>query len=593
MNLFVVLFAIAIFSTSAVMAAPVSAATIQIPAGSTNTEIQTWIDGANSGDTINFEPGTYDDIKIIINKTLNMIGNGAIINGINEQNTTIFMVTTSGDADASGSSFKGFEFNLLNNNVTIGGKLASTGYAIDLDRVSNIVIENVTSHNGKAAVYNGNAFNVLINNCTFTDNYGFCYGYHIMGGDNLTVINSTISGCADGLSIASSATNVLVENSLLLNNIYSAFWGGGVANITFINNTFDGFYEGLGIEKAANQTYIINNTFINGWGNNTAQKASGDAIYIKNSLAHGPPLSIISDIEIIGNTFQNIIGAAIGVDNQSGQGSFIGSGTGDSIVGINNTVTNVTKGYVVLYSQGQGLNFTMDSSTPQPQPVYANLSISSALNNATIKTGEKTTYTVTVKNTGTGNATNVKVSDILKNTFFSSIKTYASIGSYANGIWNIGSLSAGNTASLVVTATALKAGTTSSQATVTANNNITAKASVIKKTINKDVSLKIVNSISNSNAKVGSFVYLRTNITNSGKDASNIMKFVMVLPSGVKRISTNYQAQFDNSAKHWKVSVPAGKTVTLITKVQVTKTGTKTIKFNNNGKNVTKTFKGY
>jgi len=588
-NLFVVLFAIAIFSTSAVMAAPVSAATIQIPAGSSNTQIQALIDSAQSGDTINFAPGTYNDIKLIINKTLNLVGNGAIINGINESSTNIFTVTTNGDADASGSTLKGFEFNLLNSNVTVSGKLASTGYAINLDRVSNILIENVTSHNGKAAVYNGNAFNVLINNCTFTDDYGFCYGYHIMGGDNLTVTNSTITGCSDGVSIASGATNVNIENSLLLNNIYAAFWGGGVSNITFQNNTINGFYEGLGIEKAANQTYVINNTFINGWGNNSAQKASGDAIYIKNSFAHGP-LSIINDIEIIGNTFQNIIGAAVGVDNQAGQGLFNGNGTGNSIVGVNNTVNNVTKGYVVLYSQGQSLNFTLDSSTPQGQTVFANISASSASDNATLKNGGNTTYTITVKNTGTDNATNVIVTNILNTLFFSSSQVYASLGNYANGIWNIGTLSAGNTASLVVSATAIKAGTTSSQATVTSDTTNPVKANTIQKNINKDVSVNVVNSMSTSNAKVGSYIYLRTNITNTGKDTSSPMKFAMSL-SGLNRVSTNYQAYFDNKTKFWTVSVASGKSVTLITKVKVTSKGTKSVTFYNNNQKVTKTIK--
>ncbi|ADZ10710.1 conserved repeat domain protein [Methanobacterium lacus] len=581
---------LATITVGTVTADPVSAAVIQIPAGANSTTIQALIDGANNNDTINFAPGTYNDIKIIINKTLNFVGNGAIINGVNESSTNIFTVTTNLDADASGSTFKEFEFNLLNSNVTVNGKLASTGYAINLDRVSNILIENVTSHNGKAAVYNGNAFNVLINNCTFTDAYGFCYGYHIMGGDNLTVTNSTISGCADGVSISSSATNVNIKDSLLLNNIYAAFWGGGVSNITFQNNTINGFYEGLGIEKSASQTYVINNTFINGWGNNSAQKASGDAIYIKNSYAHGP-LSMIDDIQIIGNIFENIIGAAVGVDNQAGQGLFVGNGTGNSIVGVNNSVTNVSKGYVVLYSQGQNLNFTLDSSTPQAQPVFANLSISSASNNNTIKTGGSTTYTITVLNTGTGNATHVNVTNILNTLFFSSAQTYASIGNYANGIWNIGSLSAGNTASLVVTATALKSGTTSSQATVTSDTTTPVKAKTIQKTINKDVSVKIINSISTSNAKVGSYVFLRTNVTNSGKDTSDPMTFGMTLPSGVSTVSTNYPVQWNNKTKLWTLSVPSGKSIVLTTKVKVTTKGTKTVTFNNNGKKVTKSFK--
>jgi len=586
LTLFLVVATIAIGTVSA---APVSTNTIQIPAGSSSAQIQALIDGASQYDTINFAPGTYNDIKLTINKPLNFVGNGAIINGLNQSNINIFDVVTNATGDASGSTFKGFEFNLLNNNVTVNNKLTSTGYAINLAGVSNILIENVTSHNGKAAVYNDVAYNVLINNCTFTDDYGYCYGYHVMGGNNLTVNNSVITGCADGVSMATSATNITIENSNLLNNIYAAFWGGGVSNITVQNNMINGFYEGLGIEKAASQTYVINNTFINGWGNNSAQKASGDAIYIKNSYAHGP-LSMIDDIQIIGNIFQNIIGAAVGVDNQAGQGLFIANGTGNSIVGVNNTVKNVSKGYVVLYSQGQCLNFTLDSSTPKPQPIIANLSASNTIDNSAMKNGDKTTYTITVKNTGTGNATNVIVTNILNNHFFSTSQIYTSIGHYANGIWYLGSLSAGNTASLVVKATAIKAGTISSQATVTSDTTSPVKANIIKKTINKDVSVKIVNSMSASKAKVGSYIYLRTNITNYGKDTSNPMKFTMSL-KGLSRVSVNYQAYFDKKTKFWTVPVASGKSVTLVTKVKVTSKGTKSVTFYNNNKKVTKTIK--
>jgi uncharacterized repeat protein (TIGR01451 family) len=593
LTLFLVLATLAIGTVSA---APVTVKTIQIPAGSSNAQIQALIDGGNDGDTINFAPGTYNDINLIINHTLNLVGNGAVINGLNATNKSIFTVTNPGDTDGSGSTFNGFELNLLDNNVTVSpGKLGSTGYAIELKSVSDVVVQNVTSHNGKAAVYNDNAKNILINNCTFTDNYGYCYGFHIMNGNNLTVNNSTITGCADGVSMASAATNITIENSNLLNNINAAFWGGGVSNITIKNNMINGFYEGLGIEKAASQTYVINNTFINGWGNNSAQKASGDAIYIKNSYAHGP-LSVIDDIQIIGNTFKNIIGAAVGVDNQAGQGLFIGNGTGNSIVGVNNTVNNVSKGYVVLYSQGQALNFTLDSSTPQvqpPKPVYGNLTIKGTIGSAAMKTGDKTTYTITVRNIGTSNATNVLVSNILKSSFFSSATTYASLGNYANGIWNIGSLNSGNTASLVVTATAIKSGVTSSQAIATANGNLKATSNVIQKTIQKNVVIGSSNRISASKAKIGSMVSLTTTITNTGKDISNPVTLKMTLPRGAKIVSVNQKATYNNKNHSWTFKIQKGAKMQFTTKVKVTSKGTKTVKFTLNGKTQSKSFKAY
>jgi len=570
----------AIVSAGTALVGPVSAATLNVAAGSTSQQIQDIIDAAAIGDTIVFAPGEYTDIKIKINKTLDLMGNGAIIKGINETDTNIFTITAEGDADGSNSKIEGFEFFLLNNNITSGSKTKSTGYAINLDRVNNVVVNNVTSHDGKAAVYNGNSFNTIIENCTFTDDYMKSYSVHIMGGENITVRNSTISGAMDAISIASGAKNVYVDGNTFLNNDFGAFFGGGISYITFINNIFDGFNEGLAIEKSANLTSVINNTFING---------NGDAIYIKNSDAHGP-WTVITDIEIIGNVFQDIVnGAAIGIDKE---GIFHAGGTGDSIIGTNNTVINVENGYVTLYSSGENLNFTMDSSLETP-PVEANVSISSTVSSAAIKNGDKATYTVTVKNTGNGDATNVKVSDILKSYYFSSYTTYASQGTYSNGNWNIGTLGAGNTASLVLSATAVKSGLASSQAKVTADDNITATSNKIEKTINKNIKLSYSNSLSKTKVKRNSYVYTTTKVKNSGKDKSNTVKVKITLPKGTKIVNVGNAHVYNKNTKTWTFTIPAGKTYTFKAKIKATSRGTKKVVFNVNGKTQAKYFKVY
>jgi uncharacterized repeat protein (TIGR01451 family) len=384
----------------------------------------------------------------------------------------------------------------------------------------------------------------------------------------------------DAISIASGAKNVYVDGNTFLNNDFGAFFGGGISYITFINNIFDGFNEGLAIEKSANLTSVINNTFING---------NGDAIYIKNSDAHGP-WTVITDIEIIGNVFQDIVnGAAIGIDKE---GIFHAGGTGDSIIGRNNTVINVENGYVTLYSSGENLNFTMDSSLETP-PVEANVSISSTVSSAAIKNGDKATYTVTVKNTGNGDATNVKVSDILRSYYFSSYTTYASQGTYSNGNWNIGTLGAGNTASLVLSATAVKSGLASSQAKVTADDNITATSNKIEKTINKNIKLSYSNSLSKTKVKRNSYVYTTTKVKNSGKDKSNTVKVKITLPKGTKIVNVGNAHVYNKNTKTWTFTIPAGKTYTFKTKIKATSKGTKKVVFNVNGKTQAKYFKVY
>ena len=574
---------LAVISAGSVMADPVSAATIPVTAGSTNAQIQALINDAHSGDTISFAPGNYNDIKLTINKTLNLVGNGAVINGINESNTVIFNITSDG-YDASGTAVQGFEFNLLNNNVKSGSKITSTGYAIYLDGVLNVAIRNVTSHNGKSAIYNGASSNILIDNCTFEDVYNKTDAVNIMGGNNITIKNSTLNGGRDAVSMASGATNIYVIGNTFLNNQYGAFWGGGISNITVANNSFTGWSgEALGLEKATISTSIINNTFTDG---------VGDAIYIQNSASCGP-MTTISDIEIIENLFKNIIGAAIGIDKNSGgvYGDFNGSGTGNSIVGINNTIDNVSKGYVNLYSNGTNLNFTMDSSYPAKK---ANLSVSNGVSSTAIKTGDKTIYTVTVTNRGNGDATNVKVSDILNTGFYSSYASYSSLGSYSNGVWNIGTLGAGDSASLVITATALKSGTTTSQAKVTANDNLTALSSTVQKTINKYINLAYSNAVlTSSKVKTGKYVYLGTTVKNSGKDKSGTVKVKITLPKGMKLISVNYPSVYNKTTGTWTFTVPAGKYYTFKVKAQVTSKGIKKVTFNDNGKIQYKYVTGY
>ena len=578
---------LAIVSAGSVIASPVSAATVYtVDSSMTNAQIQAKIDGASSGDTISFASGTYNDINLTINKKLDLIGNGAVINSINTSNSVIFTVIANNSVDASGTTVQGFELNNLNSSPD-----SLTGYGIDLEKVSNIIINNITAYNGKSAVYSGSANNVLIKNCSFYYQYNNnsnsnCkpYGVNIQSGNNVTVQNSTINGANDGVSMAGGVTNVYVLNNALSNCSYAAFWGGGVSNITFANNLINNWtVEGLGLEKAANLTYILNNTFMDG---------VGDAIFIQNSAGCGS-MSTISDIQIIGNLFKNIAGAAVGIDKYTGiknAGHFNGSGTGDSIVGINNTIDSVTKGYVNLYSNGTNLNFTMDSSYPSDK---ANLSVSNGVSSTAIKTGDNTLYTITVTNRGTSSATNVRVNNILNPGFYSSSASYSSIGSYSNGIWNIGTLGAGQTASLVVSATALKSGTAVSQAAVTADNNLNAVSSTIQKTINKFVKMSYANKVSSSKVKKGKYVTLSSTVSNSGKDKSDAVKVKITVPKGMKLISVNHQGLYNKATKTWTFTVPAGKKYTFTATAKVTSKGTKKVAFNDNGKIQYKYIKGY
>ncbi len=103
----------------------------------------------------------------------------------------------------------------------------------------------------------------------------------------------------------------------------------------------------------------------------------------------------------------------------------------------------------------------------------ANLGVVKTTNKTTAAVGESVTYTITVSNTGPQNASGVITTDILPTTltYVSSSATQGTYN-YTTGIWTIGNLNVGSTATLSITAT-VKAGT---QGQVIRNTAVTTSA---------------------------------------------------------------------------------------------------------------------
>lgn len=116
----------------------------------------------------------------------------------------------------------------------------------------------------------------------------------------------------------------------------------------------------------------------------------------------------------------------------------------------------------------------------------SDLSITKTVNQSSPIVGENVTFTLLASNNGISNDTNVTVNDLLP-TGFTYVSSSTATGTYnpASGIWDIGNLDMGATASLTVNATVLPTGNYTNTAIISGDNedpdlaNNTASASAI------------------------------------------------------------------------------------------------------------------
>ncbi|OUL34784.1 hypothetical protein BV372_13115 [Nostoc sp. T09] len=101
------------------------------------------------------------------------------------------------------------------------------------------------------------------------------------------------------------------------------------------------------------------------------------------------------------------------------------------------------------------------------KPLLADLSLSQKISDTSLLVGNQAIFTLTLKNSGSANATGVKIKDLLPSGF-SFVSAQPNVGSYDSktGIWNVGCLASGCNATLTLTGTVLKAASASAYTNV-------------------------------------------------------------------------------------------------------------------------------
>ena len=285
-------------------------------------EIQTLIDNAENGGTVNLENKTYNvgEKLYTLNKKLTINGNGATIAASGAiQGDTDALFT----AKQAGTTFNGITFINTDGHKNYGEPVS--GYAIQM------AIENGTVNNCKFIDWNSGVYGKGAAFCTISNSYfnGSSWevtgagknekgtkAINLMGSHDINVTGCTFEGqVLDGISIASNSGNNIMTNNIFIENVYAIYFGGkSTQGCVIANNTFIRCGYCPDVSEAINKKVTVLSTqkACSGFiiADNDIEAVAGTT-FIKmesGNTAHGYP-SEIGDINITGNTLTVAEGA--------------------------------------------------------------------------------------------------------------------------------------------------------------------------------------------------------------------------------------------------------------------------------------------
>ena len=229
----------------------------------------------------------------------------------------------------------------------------------------------------------------------------------------------------------------------------------------------------------------------------------------------------------------------------------------------------------------------------------ADLEIIKTVDNDSPNYGSLVKWIVTVRNNGPDAASGVRVSDVLPVGLVYQSSS-VSVGSYADGVWDIGNLAKGKSVTLSIVCKINKTGSIKNVASVSGNEfdvDLTNNKDDASVKVAKAADLSVVKSVNNSAPNYGGLVKWTVTVRNNGPDAATGVVLSDVLPAGlvVKSVSGNF---VDGK---WVIgSLASGKSQSFEVVTLVNKTGSLTNKvsvsgneydYNPNNNNASKSIK--
>ena len=227
-----------------------------------------------------------------------------------------------------------------------------------------------------------------------------------------------------------------------------------------------------------------------------------------------------------------------------------------------------------------------DSAQFSAQQIDLALTKSASLDRPAI--GQAFTYTLTATNTGPDAATGVTVSDPLPTGVSFVSSSPAAAYNPASGLWTVGTIAAGNSATLDITVTADTTGVKTNTAQVasadqadvdsTPGNNVAAEddqATITTTPASADLSL--TKTIDDPSPNVGQQVTFNVSVNNAGPDTAENIDIRDSLPSGMSLVSANPSVgNFNSATGIWTIpTLAANGSATLVIQASVDAVGDK------------------
>ncbi|MFV8357641.1 beta strand repeat-containing protein, partial [Flavobacterium sp. XS1P32] len=391
-----------------------------------------------------------------------------------------------------------------------------------------------------------------------------------LGGTPTTPLNTDGDGIANYLDLDSDNDGCSDSNEYYNNNTSAAIGqqfgqtGGAIAptntNGTVIAASYSGTYTNVVTVGNVITTQPANKVTVAG-GNTVFSvtiPVSGTVAYQWQESTNG------------GSMFTNIINSGI----YSGATSASLNLTG---------VTSTQNGYdyrVIItksdYVCGNIISLSADLIvTPQ-----SNVGITKTVNNATPNVGSDIIFTLTATNAGPSSATGVNVTDVLPAGYTYVSNTAPSTGTFnsGSGVWSIGNLANGGSATLTITATVNATGSYANRADIAANeadptlgnNTSTSKPIPVPQS-----NVGITKTVNNATPSVGSDVIFTLTATNAGPSSATGVNVTDVLPAGYTFVSsTTATGTYTSGTGIWSIgSLANGGNATLIITATVNATG--------------------